>query len=83
MLGTFVRKIFGSKNDREVKRMLKQVTAINQQESTLESLSNEELASKRQEFRERINAGETLNQILPDALRSAEKSVGVRSAAAF
>ena len=67
MLGTFVRKIFGSKNDREVKRMLKQVTAINQQESTLESLSNEELASKREEFRERINAGETLNQILPDA----------------
>jgi len=67
MLGTFVRKIFGSKNDREVKRMLKQVTAINQQESTLESLSNEELASKRDEFRERINAGETLNQILPDA----------------
>jgi preprotein translocase subunit SecA len=67
MLGTFVRKIFGSKNDREVKRMLKQVTAINQQESTLESLSSEELASKREEFRERINAGETLNQILPDA----------------
>ena len=67
MLGTFVRKIFGSKNDREVKRMLKQVTAINQQESTLESLSTEELASKRQGFRERINAGETLNQILPDA----------------
>ncbi len=67
MLGTFVRKIFGSKNDREVKRMLKQVTAINQQESTLESLSNEELALKRAEFRERISAGETLNQILPDA----------------
>ena len=67
MLGTFVRKIFGSKNDREVKRMLKLVTAIDQQESTFESLSNEELASKREEFRVRINAGETLNQILPDA----------------
>ncbi len=67
MLGTFVRRIFGSKNDREVKRMLKAVTAINQQESTLESLSNDELASKREEFRGRLNAGETLNQILPDA----------------
>ena len=67
MLGTFVRKIFGSKNDREVKRMLKLVTAIDRQESTFEPLSNEELASKREEFRERINAGETLNQILPDA----------------
>ena len=36
MLGTFVRKIFGSKNDREVKRMLKAVDAINRQESSLE-----------------------------------------------
>ncbi|MEL0320581.1 MAG: DEAD/DEAH box helicase, partial [Gammaproteobacteria bacterium] len=67
MLGTFVRKIFGSKNDREVKRMLRAVAAINQQESTLESLTDEALAAKRDEFRERITAGETLNQILPDA----------------
>jgi preprotein translocase subunit SecA len=67
MLGTFVRKIFGSKNDREVKRMLRAVAAINQQESTLESLTDEALAAKRDEFRERITAGGTLNQILPDA----------------
>ena len=67
MLGTFVRKIFGSKNDREVKRMLKAVAAINQQESTLESLNDEALKAKRDEFRDRIKAGETLNQILPDA----------------
>ena len=67
MLGTFVRKIFGSKNDREVKRMLKAVEAINRQESSLESLSDEALAAKRDEFRERIASGETLNQVLPDA----------------
>ena len=67
MLGTFVRKIFGSKNDREVKRMLKAVTAINQQESMLESMSDDELCRKRDQFRDRITAGETLNQILPDA----------------
>ncbi len=67
MLGTFVRKIFGSKNDREVKRMLRAVAAINQQESTLESLSDEALAAKRDEFRERVTNGETLSQILPDA----------------
>ena len=67
MLGTFVRKIFGSKNDREVKRMLKAVDAINRQESSLESLSDEALAAKRDEFRERIASGETLNQVLPDA----------------
>ncbi|NBR74864.1 MAG: preprotein translocase subunit SecA [Gammaproteobacteria bacterium] len=63
----FVRKIFGSKNDREVKRMLKAVDAINRQESSLESLSDEALATKRDEFRERIASGETLNQVLPDA----------------
>ena len=47
--------------------MLRAVAAINQQESTLESLNDEALAAKRDEFRERINAGGTLNQILPDA----------------
>ena len=67
MLGTFVRKIFGSKNDREVKRMLKAVIAINQQESQLESKSDDELRKKRDEFSDRIAGGETLNQILPDA----------------
>ena len=67
MLGTFVRKIFGSKNDREVKRMLKAVAAINEQESTLHSLSDDALAAKRGDFRNRIINGETLNQILPEA----------------
>ncbi|MBE58609.1 MAG: preprotein translocase subunit SecA, partial [Gammaproteobacteria bacterium] len=67
MLGTFVRKIFGSKNDREVKRMLKAVAAINQQESILQPLSDDALAAKRGDFRSRIKSGETLNQILPEA----------------
>jgi preprotein translocase subunit SecA len=47
--------------------MLKAVDAINRQESGLESLSDEALAAKRDEFRERIASGETLNQVLPDA----------------
>ena len=47
--------------------MLKAVDAINRQESSLESLSDEALAAKRDEFRERIASGETLNQVLPDA----------------
>ena len=80
MLGTFVRKIFGSKNDREVKRMLKTVAAINQHESTLQSLSDEALLGKRGDFRNRISSGETLNQILPDAFAVCEKSAGAGSA---
>ena len=47
MLGTFVRKIFGSKNDREVKRMLKSVVEINRFEEILETESDEQLREKR------------------------------------
>jgi|TARA_B110000305_G_scaffold66505_1_gene74419 preprotein translocase subunit SecA len=67
MLGTFVRKIFGSKNDREVKRMLKSVVEINRFEEILETESDEQLREKRIVFLERLNQGQTLDQILPDA----------------
>jgi Preprotein translocase subunit SecA (ATPase, RNA helicase) len=67
MLGTFVRKLFGSKNDREVKRMLKTVATINQLEPTLEALSDEALLAKRQEFKDRLDSGQTLDQLLPEA----------------
>ena len=67
MLGTFVRKLFGSKNDREVKRMLKTVATINQLEPTLEALSDEALLAKRQAFKDRLDAGQTLDQLLPEA----------------
>ena len=67
MLGTFVRKIFGSKNDREVKRMLKAVTAINALESRFESFTDDELRAQREVFRQRLSEGETLTQILPEA----------------
>lgn len=67
MLGTFVRKLFGSKNDREVKRMLKTVATINQLESTVEALSDEALLAKRQAFKDRLDAGQTVDQLLPEA----------------
>lgn len=67
MLGTFVRKIFGSKNDREVKRMLKAVAAINQLEATYEAMSDLELKEQREVFRTRLANGETLAKILPEA----------------
>ena len=67
MLGTFVRKLFGSKNDREVKRMLKTVATINQLEPTVEALSDEALLAKRQAFKDRLDAGQTLDQLLPEA----------------
>lgn len=67
MLGTLLAKVFGSKNERELKRMTKVVQQINALEPSLESLSLEALGAKRTEFQERFDAGEPLSQILPDA----------------
>ena len=67
MLQSFVRKIFGSRNDRLVKQYMQKVGAINAFEPTLEKLSESELAGKTAEFKSRLAAGETLDQLLPEA----------------
>jgi len=48
MLGTVIKKIVGTKNDREVKRYKKVVTQINQLEESLQKLSNDDLSAKNQ-----------------------------------
>ena len=60
MLGKFLTKVVGSKNDREVKRLRKRVNAINALESEFEPLSDEALTAKTAEFRERLAQGEKL-----------------------
>jgi preprotein translocase subunit SecA len=67
MFGSVTKKIFGSKNDRELKRMGKLVKSINAFEESFEALSNEELKGKTLEFRERLENSETLDQLLPEA----------------
>lgn len=67
MLGTVIKKIIGTKNDREVKRYKKMVAQINQLEKSLESLSDDELAGKTSEFRARLENGEKLDAIMPEA----------------
>ncbi len=67
MLGKLSRKLFGSKNDRELKRMGKLVTQINALEETMQALSDEELRARTAEFRSRHQEGETLDQLLPEA----------------
>ncbi|WP_137169571.1 preprotein translocase subunit SecA [Marinomonas sp. FW-1] len=67
MLGTVIKKIVGTKNDREVKRYKKIVTQINQFEESLKKLSDDDLSGKTSEFRERLNKGESLDSILPEA----------------
>lgn len=78
MIGKLVRKIIGSRNDRQVKQYWKVVEKINALESDLERLTDEELASKTVGFRERIASGEVLNDLLPEAfatVREASKRV--------
>lgn len=67
MFGTLVKKIFGSKNDRTLRRMTKVVEKINQLETTLEALDDEALAQKTPEFKQRLQSGESLDDLLPEA----------------
>ncbi len=60
-------KLFGSRNDRLLKQMGKEVTKINALEPIIEALSDEELKGKTAEFKERIVNGETLESLLPEA----------------
>ncbi len=62
-----LQAIFGSKNDREVKRLKKLVNNINALESSCQALSDAELAAKREEFKQRNADGESLDKLLPEA----------------
>jgi preprotein translocase subunit SecA len=63
----FLTKIFGSRNDRLLKTYRKTVERINAMEAGLESLSDDELRAKTQNFRDRAAAGESLDAMLPEA----------------
>ncbi|MGD8955714.1 MAG: hypothetical protein PVJ03_00160, partial [Chromatiaceae bacterium] len=67
MLNNLVKKVFGSRNERLVKRMLKSVEQINVLEPALVELSDDALAAKTVEFRERLAKGESTEQLLPEA----------------
>ncbi|MBI1860604.1 MAG: preprotein translocase subunit SecA [Deltaproteobacteria bacterium] len=67
MMQDFARKIFGSRNDREVKRLWPIVTQINALESSLTPLSMEALSAKTGEFRQKLANGAKLDDILPEA----------------
>ncbi|EIK53129.1 preprotein translocase subunit SecA [Stutzerimonas stutzeri TS44] len=67
MFAPLLKKLFGSKNEREVKRMLKAVQAVNALEEQMLSLNDEQLRGKTEEFKARLEKGETLDQLLPEA----------------
>lgn len=67
MVFGIIKKIVGTRNDRELKRIQEQVVAVNALEEKIQKLTDSELQSKTPEFRERFKGGESLDEMLPEA----------------
>ena len=82
MLASLIGGIFGTKNERELKRMRKIVDQINALEPTISALSDADLSAKTPEFKERYNNGESLDKLLPEAFavcrEAAKRVMGMR-----
>jgi len=82
MLNTFLKSIFGSRNDRLLKQYGKRVAAINALEPAMQALSDEQLKGKTAEFKDRHAKGETLDDLLPEAFaavrEAAKRALGMR-----
>jgi len=77
-----LEKIFGTKNDRELKRLYQIVEEINSLESKIASLSDSQLKAKTEEFKERLSKGESLDSILNEAFATvrevSKRTLGMR-----
>ncbi|MEJ1297977.1 MAG: preprotein translocase subunit SecA [Candidatus Sedimenticola sp. (ex Thyasira tokunagai)] len=78
MVSKIIKKIFGSRNDRMVKRMMKDVAKINELEANLQALSDDELKARTEEFRQRLESGEQLDDLLFEAFATVREA-GVRT----
>ena len=78
MLISTVKKIFGTRNDRELKRMGKVVARINALEEAMQALDDAALRAKTDEFRSRLADGASLDQLLPEAF-AVVREAGVRA----
>ncbi|VAW70328.1 Protein translocase subunit SecA [hydrothermal vent metagenome] len=74
MSSSLMRKIFGSRNDRQVKKYRKIINRINALEAEYEALNDEQLGAKTATFKERLGEGETLNDLLPDAFATVREA---------
>lgn len=82
MLSGFLKSIFGSHNDRIVKRYMRTVEEINSLEESIIPLTDEQLKAKTIEFKKRLDDGETLDELLPEAFavvrEAAKRTLGLR-----
>jgi preprotein translocase subunit SecA len=73
-VANFITRIFGSRNQRLLKQYAKTVNRINVLEEGLQALSDEQLAGKTAEYKQRVADGETLDQLLPEAFAVAREA---------
>ncbi len=82
MIGSLIKKIVGSKNERELKRIQPIIQRINQIEPKIGPLTDDQLRAKTLEFRERIDREEPLEEVLPEAFavvrEAARRTLGER-----
>lgn len=82
MFANLARTLFGTSNGRKIKHLNKLVERVNKLETTLTSLDDVELAAKTQEFRARASAGETLDELMPEAFavcrEASKRALGMR-----
>ncbi|MEP5764436.1 MAG: preprotein translocase subunit SecA [Halieaceae bacterium] len=82
MISKLLKQVFGTKNDRELKRMGKMVKQVNALSEEIGALSDAQLREKTEEFKRRLATGETLEQLLPEAFavvrEAGERSLGLR-----
>ena len=82
MLSKITRSIFGSRNDRIIKKLRQRVNQINRLEPEIQALDDTQLKQKTEEFKQRFSGGETLEQLLDEAFavcrEAAVRSLGMR-----
>src|SRR5881409_475995 len=82
MIDAILRKIFGTKHERDVKRMMPAVEATNALEPSVQALGDAELRAKTDDFKKRIVGGASVDELLPEAFavarEAARRTVGMR-----
>ena len=82
MIRTVIDKIFGTKSERDLKKIQHYVDDANKLSAEFEKLSDDQLKAKTQEFKDRLDKGETLDQLLPEAFavvrEAAKRVIGLR-----
>src|SRR3989339_304937 len=82
MINYIFKKLFGTKSERDIKKIFPFIEKINSFEETIKKLSDDALKLKTEEFKNRISKGETLEDILPEAFavvrESSKRTIGLR-----